>query len=119
MQEVVSLNWGKKMHNVVELNDENFDKVVLNSLKPVLVEFYAPWCGYCKTQTQIIEEFANEIGDKAVIAKLNVDESPLNPEKYCINGIPAILLFQKGKLVLQKAGVHKKDELKDIIARFI
>ena len=106
------------MANVVELTDENFDTQIKSTTNPVLVDFFAPWCGHCRTQGPIIEELADEIGQNAVVAKINVDENREKASEYFISGIPAILVFKKGKLVEQKAGVHQKEELKKILSKY-
>lgn len=105
------------MSKITELTDENFDIQLGNTDKPVLVEFFAPWCGHCRVQAPIIEKLADEIADKAVIATLNVDENNQRATQYFISGIPAILVFKNGKLVEQKAGVHKLDDLKKLIEK--
>lgn len=105
------------MSKVIELNDENFDIKLKNTDKPVLVDFFAPWCGHCRVQSPIIESLAEEIGSDAVIAKLNVEENKEKASEFFISGIPAILIFKNGKLVEQKAGVQQKDELKNLISK--
>ena len=103
------------MSKVIEFTDENFDIQLKNTDKPVLVDFYAPWCGHCRTQAPIIEKLAEELSDKAVIATLNVDENNQKASQYFISGIPTILVFKNSKLVEQKAGVHSIDDLKNLI----
>jgi len=95
----------------ITLTDQNFDEEVLKSNKPVLIDFWAPWCGPCQMFGPIIEEVAKEIGDKAKILKLNVDENQETAEKYNISGIPAILFFKDGKEVERMTGVQQKDAL--------
>ena len=107
------------MSKVIELTDENFDIQLKNTDKPVLVDFYAPWCGHCKTQAPIIEKLAEEFSNKAVIATLNVDENKQKASQYFISGIPTILVFKNGKLVEQKAGVHSIDDLKNLIDKHV
>ncbi len=102
------------MSNVLEFTDENFDIELKNTKNPVIVDFFAPWCGHCRTQEPIIEKLADELDGQAVVAKLNVDENREKAAEYFISGIPAILIFKNGKLVEQKAGVQQLDELKKI-----
>lgn len=106
------------MAKVIELTDENFDIEIQNTDKPVLVDFFADWCGHCKVQGPIIDALADEVGANAVIAKINVDENRERAEEYFISGIPAILVFKNGKLMEQKAGVHQKNELKNLLSKY-
>lgn len=106
------------MNKVLELSDETFDQTINSANLPVLVDFYAPWCGHCNTQSPIIEDLAQELADSAVIVKINVDENCEKASEYFISGIPAILLFKNGKLVEQKAGFHNKGELKKLIGKY-
>lgn len=105
------------MGKVVELTDENFDIELKNTDKPVLVDFFAPWCGHCRVQGPIIDALADEIGSEAVVAKINVDDNREKAAEYFISGIPAILVFKNGKLVEQKAGVQQKEELKKLLSK--
>ena len=102
------------MSKVLEFTDENFDIELENTNNPVIVDFFAPWCGHCRTQGPIIEKLADELDGKAIVAKLNVDENREKAAEYFISGIPAILVFKNGKLVEQKAGVQQLDELKKL-----
>lgn len=106
------------MAKVVELTDENFDIELKNAENPVLVDFFAPWCGHCRVQGPIIDKLADELEDKAVVAKINVDENRDTAARYFISGIPAILLFKDGKLVEQKAGVQQFEELKNLVSKY-
>ena len=105
------------MSKVIELTDENFDIQLKNTTDPVIVDFFAPWCGHCRTQGPIIDKLAQELDGKAVVAKLNVDENREKAAEYFISGIPAIHVFKNGKLVEQKAGVQQIDELKKMVAK--
>lgn len=105
------------MTKVVELTDENFDIEIKKATEPVLVDFFAPWCGHCKVQGPILDKLADEIKDRALVAKINVDDNRTTAARYFISGIPAILLFKDGKLIEQKAGVQQLDELKKLIAK--
>ena len=94
------------------LTDENFEKEVLKSKNPVLVDFWAPWCGPCKMQAPILEELAEEYEDKDVkIATLNVDQAPKSAGKFQIMSIPTLMIFKGGKPVEQMVGVQDKKTL--------
>lgn len=105
------------MAKVKELTDESFDIELKNADDLVLVDFFAPWCGHCRVQGPIIDEIAEELDGKAVVAKINVDENREKAAEYFISGIPAILVFKNGKLVEQKAGVQQKNDLKKLIEK--
>lgn len=99
---------------MAEMNftDQNFQSEVLGETsKPVLVDFWAVWCTPCKVQGPIIDEIANEIGDKAKIGKLEVDESPVTAQKFNILSIPTLAIFKGGELVWQGVGVHQKNAI--------
>ena len=104
--------------NTIELNDANFEEYVLGE-KPVLVDFWAEWCGPCKMLTPTIEELANDFSGKAVIAKVNVDHSPSIAQKYSIRSIPSILFFKKGSVEQQLVGVVPKEEMAKIIEELL
>ena len=93
--------------------DDNFEQEVLKSEKPVLVDFWAPWCGPCQMMGPIVSELAKEMGDKIKIGKMNVDESPSTAEKYNIMSIPSIKIYKDGKVVKEFTGVQGKENLKE------
>ncbi|HEX7586538.1 MAG TPA: thioredoxin [Patescibacteria group bacterium] len=95
-----------------EFTDQNFDTEVLKSDKPVLVDFWAPWCGPCQAMGPIIEELSKEIADKAKVGKLNVDENSATASQYGIMSIPSIKIFKGGKVVNEFVGVQAKETLK-------
>jgi len=95
--------------------DQNFQQEVLNSQKPVLVDFWAPWCGPCQMMGPIIEELAEELEGKVVVGKLNVDENPQMAQKYGIMSIPTLLIFKDGQVVEQFVGVQPKEVLKQVL----
>ena len=105
-------------NNVIELNDSNFEEHVSNS-KPVLVDFWAEWCGPCKMLTPTIEELADDFSDKAIIGKVNVDQSPSIAQKYLIRSIPSILFFKNGSVERQLVGVVPKAEMAKIIEELL
>ncbi|MDP1833347.1 MAG: thioredoxin [Candidatus Moranbacteria bacterium] len=96
----------------MEFTDQNFEQEVLKSDKPVLVDFWAPWCGPCQMMGPIISDLATEMGDRAKIGKLNVDENPDTAAKFGIMSIPSIKIFKGGKVVKEFVGVQNKDSLK-------
>ena len=100
------------MGNAKEFTTKNWEKDVLKSDKPVLVDFWAPWCGPCRMQGPIIEELADEVGEQALIGKLNTDESPEVAGHYHIRSIPTLLVFKDGKPVKQFVGVTNTSTLK-------
>jgi thioredoxin 1 len=103
----------------IDVNEENFDSVVINSDKPVLVDFWAEWCGPCKMLTPTIEAIAEEYKDKSSIVKINVDDAPAIATKYGIRSIPSILLFSNGDVIEQRVGAVSKEELTSLLDKTI
>jgi thioredoxin 1 len=101
---------GVKM--AIEFTDDNFQSDVITSDIPVVVDFWAPWCGPCKMLTPIIEELSGEYGDKVKIGKLNTDENMQTATKYNIVSIPTVLFIKKGEVVERQVGVLGKEALK-------
>jgi thioredoxin 1 len=99
--------------------DGNFDADVLKSGAPVLVDFWAEWCGPCKRLAPTIDALAGDYAGKVTIGKLNVDENPNTPGKYNVRGIPALLLFKDGQLVDQVVGLQPKENIKEVIDRHL
>ncbi|MDO8505426.1 MAG: thioredoxin [bacterium] len=98
---------------MLTLTDATFQKEVLESKEPVLVDFWAPWCGPCKLMGPVIEELAADFAGKPVkIAKMDVDTNDITPPKYGVMSIPTLIFFQNGKPVDQLIGVQKKEDLK-------
>ncbi|OGS18869.1 MAG: thioredoxin [Elusimicrobia bacterium RIFOXYA2_FULL_50_26] len=97
------------------LNQQNFDAEVINSTLPVLVDFWAPWCGPCKMIAPLVEELAQEYQGKVKVGKLNTDENINIASKYQITSIPTLLLFKAGKPVQKIIGFKPKNELKKVI----
>ncbi len=99
----------------LELNDSNFEELVLKSDKPVLVDFWAEWCGPCRMVGPIVEELAKDFDGKAVIGKLNVDENMSVSAQFGIRNIPTLLVFKNGEVVDKQVGVAPKNVLADKI----
>lgn len=97
--------------NIVNVTDDSFEADVLNSDVPVLVDFWAAWCGPCKMIAPVLEELAKDYAGKVKIAKLNIDENEATAPKYGIRSIPTLLLFRDGKVEATKIGASSKSEL--------
>lgn len=93
------------------VTDASFEADVIGSSKPVVVDFWAEWCGPCKQISPALEEIAAEMGEQVQIAKINIDENPGVPGKYGVRGIPTLLLFQDGQVVAQKVGAMPKSQI--------
>jgi thioredoxin 1 len=101
--------------NTLQFTDSAFDQDVLNSEVPVLVDFWAPWCGPCKAMTPTVDALASEYAGKVKIGKLNTDENPATAMRYQVRGIPTLLLFKGGKVVDQRVGAMPKPEVQKMI----
>ena len=96
---------------IVYVTDDSFDQDVIKSEIPVLVDYWAEWCGPCKTIAPILEEVVNDYSGKLIIAKLNIDENPQTPPKFGIRGIPTLMLFKDGDVEATKVGALSKSQL--------
>ena len=97
------------------VDDTNFSQEILQSDQPVLVDFWAPWCGPCRAMAPVVDQLAEKFDGQAKVAKVNVDESPEAATKYGIQSIPAFLLFQKGEVKAKKLGAVAKEALEELI----
>lgn len=97
--------------NIVYVSDDSFDAEVIKSELPVLVDFWADWCGPCKMIAPILDEIASEYSGKVKVAKLNIDDNALTPPKYAIRGIPTLILFKQGNVEAIKVGAVSKSQL--------
>lgn len=93
------------------VSDQEFDTTVLGSKEPILVDFWAEWCGPCKQISPILDEIAGEMAGKLTIAKVNIDQNPEAPQKYGVRGIPTMILFKDGKPVATKVGSMPKSAI--------
>ena len=100
---------------IVQLSDGSFDSDVINATSPVLVDFWAEWCGPCKMIAPILDEIATEYEGKITVGKLNVDQNTETPPKFGIRGIPTLLLFKDGNVAATKVGAMSKTQLQQFI----
>lgn len=105
--------------NTIELNDVNFDAEVKRSTIPVLVDFYATWCGPCRKQLPVMDDIAQDYSGKARIAKMNVDDGKIKAAEFGISSIPALLVFQDGQVVERLVGLHSKSQLSDVLNKYL
>lgn len=96
----------------VPVSDGSFDDDVLKSDKPVVVDFWAEWCGPCKMIAPALEEIADEMGEQLTVAKVNIDDNPKTPAAYGVRGIPTLMLFKDGQVAAMKIGALPKSDLK-------
>lgn len=100
-----------------QVTDSSFESEVLKCDLPVLVDFWAPWCGPCRALGPVVEELANEYTGQVKIVKMNVDENPSTPGKYGIRAIPTLILFKGGEVLDQVTGAVSKSSIKDMISK--
>jgi|TARA_B110000444_G_C18546648_1_gene458279 thioredoxin 1 len=101
--------------NVVTITDDNFESEVINSEKPVLVDYWATWCGPCKMVGPIVEEMAIEFSDKLKVGKLDVDSNQASAVKFNVMSIPTLAIFKEGEMVAQQVGALSKKQLTEFI----
>jgi len=99
----------------IQLTDDTFEREVLQSPGPVLVDFWAPWCGPCRMVSPIVSDLAKEYAGRLKVAKLNTDENPSAATKFNVMALPAMLLFKGGRVEHQIVGVHSKDDIKQML----
>ena len=99
------------MGNVLEISDQTFDQEVINSATPVLIDFWAPWCGPCKAIAPVVEEVAGTYAGRLKVVKMNVDDNPQTPSRYGVRGIPNLILFKRGQVADQIVGAVPKAHL--------
>lgn len=105
--------------NVQEITDQNFEATVLNADKPVLVDFWAVWCGPCRAIAPHVEALAEEMAGQLSVGKLNIDESPQSPAKFGVRSIPTLILFKAGQPVDQIVGAVPKAKIEEMVKRHL
>lgn len=99
------------MAKPIQVTDSTFEELVVNADKPVLVDFWAEWCGPCKMIAPVLDEIANTYEGKLIIGKINIDENSATPQKFGVRGIPTLMLFKNGELESTKVGALSKSQL--------
>ena len=107
------------MSAVQEINDGNFENEVINSEIPVLIDFWAPWCGPCRAIAPVVGELANEYAGKLKVVKMNVDDNPLTPSRYGVRSIPNLLFFKNGQVKDQIVGAVPKGHFVQAISKIV
>jgi len=100
---------------IVHVSDSTFEEQVLNSKTPVLVDYWAEWCGPCKMIAPILDEISDEYTDRLTVAKINIDENQSTPQKYAVRGIPTLMIFKNGEIAGTKVGAMSKSQLSAFI----
>lgn len=105
--------------NTVQLTDADFEEKVLKSAVPVLVDYWAEWCGPCKMIAPVLEEIAVEYAGKLTVAKLNIDDNPTTPQRFGVRGIPTLMLFKNGEVEGTKVGAMSKSQLSAFLDTYL
>ncbi len=104
---------------VLHISDSEFNEVVLNASRPVLVDYWAEWCGPCKMIAPVLDAIAADYADKLTVVKLNIDDNPQTPQKYGVRGIPTLMLFKNGEVEGTKVGALSKSDLAKFLDNYL
>lgn len=104
---------------ILDISDSSFDSEIIQSEKPAVVDFWAPWCGPCKAIGPVMEDLADSYGDQVKFTKCNVDDNPVTPGKFGIKAIPTLIFFKEGKVVDQITGMVAKGKLEDTLKNIL
>ncbi len=104
---------------IIEIDDSHFEADVIKAQQPVLVDFWAPWCGPCRAMAPVLEELHGSFGDRIKIMKCNVDDNPVTPAKFEIKSIPTLIFFKNGKVFEQVIGITTKSKLEDTLKKML
>ena len=104
---------------IIEVNDDNFENEVIKSKRPVMVDFWAPWCGPCKAIAPTVVELEKNFGEQVKFVKVNVDENPITPSKYGIQAIPTLIFFKAGEVSDQITGMVSKEKIEESVKGLI
>ncbi|HZT36060.1 MAG TPA: thioredoxin [Nitrososphaera sp.] len=107
------------IETIVEVTDGNFDQTVLKSEQPVMIDFWAAWCGPCKALAPIVDEVATAYNGKVVVGKMDVDSSPVTPQRYGVRGIPTLLIFKDGQVKDQIVGYVSRDTIEKALNKLV
>ena len=113
------MNSGLNFSKPINVSDAAFEKVVLQSDSPVIVDFWAPWCGPCKMVAPVLDKLAEEYTGKLVVAKVNTDDNPMWAQQYNVRGIPTMLFITNGNIVHRQTGVLPEPMLREVVGQFL